>query len=200
MFKAASVTKKTSSSFGSKKGSGPSKMAKAAKSTTLKAKTLIDAMQTLNLIPSFSTSNFGGDVLPENILIKNILDGMVASLETLSLIVEGNDTTAFMEDPMLKEMKPYLMKLNMALGLVHGKGDFGSTLGIKVEEYDADTEGLEEHKHGKKLKRSKASVRSGTTTDSEPQDVVGLEDKMVVRACRDILLVIQNDQRQEIDC
>ena len=30
------------------------------------------------------------------------------------------------------------------------KGDFGSTLGIKHEEYDADTEGLDEHKHGKK--------------------------------------------------
>ena len=51
---------------------------------------------------------------------------MVASLETLSLIVEGNDTTAFMEDPLLKEMKPYLMKLNMALGLVHGKGQLNS--------------------------------------------------------------------------
>ena len=51
----------------------PSKMAIAAKKTTVKAKTLIDAMQTLSLIPSFSTSNFGGDVLPENILIKNIL-------------------------------------------------------------------------------------------------------------------------------
>ena len=56
----------------------PSKMAKAAKSTTLKAKTLIDAMQTLNLIPSFSTSNFGGDVLPENILIKNILGNFLS--------------------------------------------------------------------------------------------------------------------------
>ena len=79
------------------------------------------------------------------------LDGMVASLETLSLIVEGNELKeTFMEDPMLKEMKPYLMKLNIALGLVHGKGDFGSTLGIKVEEYDADTEGMDEHKHGKK--------------------------------------------------
>ena len=51
---------------------------------------------------------------------------MVASLETLSLIVEGNDTTAFMEDPMLKEMKPYLIKLNLALGLVHGKGQLNS--------------------------------------------------------------------------
>ncbi len=58
--------------------SAPSKMAKAAKSTTLKAKTLIDAMQTLNLIPSFSTSNFGGDVLPENILIKNILGNFLS--------------------------------------------------------------------------------------------------------------------------
>ena len=78
-------------------------------------------------------------------------DGMVASLETLSLIVEGNELKeTFMEDPMLKEMKPYLMKLNLALGLVHGKGDFGSTLGIKVEEYDADSEGMDEHKHGKK--------------------------------------------------
>ena len=62
---------------------GPSKMAKAAKSTTLKAKTLIDAMQTLNLIPSFSTSNFGGDVLPENILIKNILGNSFISKDKI---------------------------------------------------------------------------------------------------------------------
>ena len=60
----------------------PSKMAKAAKNTTLKAKTLIDAMQTLNLIPSFSTSNFGGDVLPENILIKNILGNFRITLNS----------------------------------------------------------------------------------------------------------------------
>ena len=59
-------------------------------------------------------------------------DGMVASLETLSLIVEGNDTTAFMEDPLLKEMKPYLMKLNMALGLVHGKGRFYSESACEI--------------------------------------------------------------------
>ena len=47
-----------------------------------------------------------------------------------------------------------------------------------------------------RLKRSKASVRSATTTESEPQEVAGLEDKMVIRACRDILLLIQNDQKQ----
>ena len=52
---------------------------------------------------------------------------MVASLETLSLIVEGNELKeTFMEDPMLKEMKPYLTKLNIALGLVHGKGQLNS--------------------------------------------------------------------------
>ena len=108
------------------------------------------------VIFNFSDQNFvrkadGSRILQEFRLQNSFLsDGMVASLETLSLIVEGKDKTAFMEDPMLNEMKPFLMKLNLALGLVHGKGDFGSTLGIKVEEYDADTEGLDEHKHGKK--------------------------------------------------
>ena len=60
-------------------------MYQAAKKTTLKAKTLIDAMQTLNLIPSFSTSNFGGDVLPENILIKNIL-GKYSEVSIISTV------------------------------------------------------------------------------------------------------------------
>ena len=153
----------------------------------LKAKTLIDAMQTLNLIPSFSTSNFGGDVLPENILIKNILgefsknlgiwnedskikysivyallqfqwflylnisflDSLVASLETLSLLVEIKDKKAFAEDPELIEMKPYLLKMAGALDIVqNAKSEFGPTLDPK--EYDADTEGMEDHKHGKK--------------------------------------------------
>ena len=60
---------------------GKTKMALAAKKSTLKAKTLIDAMQTLNLIPSFSASDFGGDLLPENILIKNIIEGKISNFK-----------------------------------------------------------------------------------------------------------------------
>merc|ERR1711893_493367 len=70
-----------------------------AKKSALRTKTLIDAMQTLNIIPSFSTSNFGGDILPENVLIKNILDGMVASLNNLASIVECLEDPEFVNLP-----------------------------------------------------------------------------------------------------
>ena len=76
---------------------------------------------------------------------------MVASLSTLAMIIEENDKTTFMADPMLKIMKPFLMKLNRALAILHGtKGDLGISQGLKVEDYDADTEGLDDTKHGKK--------------------------------------------------
>ena len=42
----------------------------------LKTKTVIDALQSLKLIPSFTTQ-FSGDVLPEAILLKNILEEML---------------------------------------------------------------------------------------------------------------------------
>ncbi len=62
-------------------------MKKAAKRAKLKTKTIVDALHSLNLIPSFSTSDFGGDVLPEAVLIRNILDEMLFSLTTLSQVL-----------------------------------------------------------------------------------------------------------------
>lgn len=66
----------------------------------LKTKTLVDAMQTLKLIPSFSTTNFGGDILPENVLVKNILEGMIDSISTLALIAQ--EIHHLTKPPMLK--------------------------------------------------------------------------------------------------
>ena len=89
---------------------------------------------------------------------------MVASLSTLGLITEETDKTTFMADPMLKTMKPFLMKLNRALVTLHGtKGDLGISQGLKVDDYDADTEGLDDAKHGKKyaFHCSKDSVNFG---------------------------------------
>lgn len=124
------------------------KMALAAKKTTLKAKTLIDAMQTLNLIPSFSTSNFGGDILPENVLIRNILDGMEASLSTLAMIIEEVNKLTFLDHPDLKPIKPLLVKLKQAIRAVQMTQDSQlkteSSLGISGEDYDADTEHVED--------------------------------------------------------
>lgn len=127
------------------------KMALVAKKTTLKAKTLIDAMQTLNLIPSFSTSNFGGDILPENVLIRNILEGMVASIDTLARIIEELDKVEFMENELLKHIKPLLVRLKQAIKVVEGidKDHSKSSIGLSVEDYDADTEGADA-KHAKK--------------------------------------------------
>ena len=46
--------------MGKKRQPTESSLQAASKKASLKTKTLIDAMQTLSLIPSFSTSNFGG--------------------------------------------------------------------------------------------------------------------------------------------
>ena len=76
---------------------------------------------------------------------------MVASLSTLAMIVEMINKPSFVDNPMLKTIKPFLVKLNRALAMVHGtKGDLGTSLVIKGEDYDADTEDREEGKHGKK--------------------------------------------------
>ena len=48
----------------------------------LRTKTVIDALQSLRLIPSFTTQ-FSGDVLPEAILLKNILEEMLCSIDIL---------------------------------------------------------------------------------------------------------------------
>ena len=61
-------------STGSKK---PPSVKLVGKKVAMKTKTIVDALQTLSLVPSFSTTDFGGDILPENILVKNILEGSI---------------------------------------------------------------------------------------------------------------------------
>ena len=45
----------------------------------IKTRTLVTTLQSLLVLPSISAS-MGGDVLPEAVLIKNILEEMLASL------------------------------------------------------------------------------------------------------------------------
>jgi hypothetical protein len=45
----------------------------------IKTRTLVTTLQSLLVLPSISAS-IGGDVLPEAVLIKNILEEMLASL------------------------------------------------------------------------------------------------------------------------
>ena len=118
----------------------------ASKKAAMKTKTLVDALATLSLIPSFSTSDFGGDILPENVLVKNILEGMESSLSTLILIVqelsEPEKATLFINEPYLKNMKTLLIKLSEALTNFEALNDEEpDALPIGAEDYDADVEG-----------------------------------------------------------
>ena len=186
-----------------------------AKKSALRTKTLIDAMQTLNIIPSFSTSNFGGDILPENVLIKNILDGMVASLNNLASIVECLEDPEFVNLPSLKTLKPFLVKLNETIQKLQASSSKKPifTCG-PPEDYDADTEGQEELK--RRRKKGRSSVGTSETEDSQEADagkfVIGASRYFVIlssaswrrkyylflsySSSRDLLLLIQNNQKE----
>merc|ERR1711860_421409 len=154
-------------------------------------------MQTLNIIPSFSTSNFGGDILPENVLIKNILDGMVASLNNLAGILECLEDPQFVNLPSLKSMKPFLVKLNEAIQKLKAQSSRKAIFSIEPpEDYDADTEGQEELKNRGNRLRKKGARSSVGTSETEESSQEADAGKFVIGASRDLLLLIQNNQKE----
>lgn len=156
-----------------------------AKKSALRTKTLIDAMQTLNIIPSFSTSNFGGDILPENVLIKNILDGMVASLNNLARILECLEDPQFVNLPSLKSMRPFLVKLNEAIQKLKAQSSRKAIFSIEPpEDYDADTEGQEELKNRGNRLRKKGARSSVGTSETEESSQEADAGKFVIGASR----------------
>ena len=161
-----------------------------AKKSALRTKTLIDAMQTLNIIPSFSTSNFGGDILPENVLIKNILDGMVASLNNLARILECLEDPQFVNLPSLKTMKPFLVKLNEAIQKLETQSSKKPlfTAG-PPEDYDADTEDIELKNRGKS--RKKGATRSSRSSETEESSQEADAGKFVIGASRYFVIFCQ---------
>ena len=59
---------------------------KESRSKSLKRRSQVsDALQTLHVIPSFAET-FSGDVLPEAVLLKNILEEMMTSLNYISTL------------------------------------------------------------------------------------------------------------------
>ena len=163
-----------------------------AKKSALRTKTLIDAMQTLNIIPSFSTSNFGGDILPENVLIKNILDGMVASLNNLARILECLEDPQFVNLPSLKSMKPFLVKLNEAIQKLKAQSSRKAIFSIEPpEDYDADTEGQEELKNRGNRLRKKGARSSVGTSETEESSQEADAGKFVIGASRYFVIFCQ---------
>ena len=84
-----------------------SRDAEAAKKSRrrMKTKTLVKTLTSFRMIPSGEgQEDFGGDLLPEAIVIKNILEGMHSSLETLMrlksllLATTGEDAQASLEE------------------------------------------------------------------------------------------------------
>ena len=119
----------------------------------LKTKTVIDVLQSLRLIPSF-TAQFSGDVLPEAVLLKNIMEEMMSSISTLSglnsLFNQKTDIGNILQENGVSE------KLNQAIRKLHAsivnhQATRGESLGvegvdtqspaeIKDHDYDADNE------------------------------------------------------------
>jgi hypothetical protein len=62
-------------------------MSETPKRNRLKTRTLVTTLQSLMVLPSISAA-IGGDVLPEAILIQNILEEMLASLVEIKLKVK----------------------------------------------------------------------------------------------------------------
>ena len=180
--KKSSTAKATASSFGlPKKEKNKSSIKIVAKKSALRTKTLIDAMQTLNIIPSFSTSNFGGDILPENVLIKNILDGMVASVNNLVQIMECLENPDFVNIASLRNLRPFLVKLREATGTLKASIKKPMFTTGPPEDYDADTEGQDqETKNRGKLRKRGRSSGTSETEDSQEQDA----EKFVIGASR----------------
>ncbi len=126
----------------------------------MKTKTLVKTLTSFHIIPSGENQeDFGGDLLPEAIVIKNILEGMHSSLETLmrlrTLLLDGEgDFAQLVEavelDPRLKER--LLTLRDQLLRYVRSEDYFGQkpsaaavtfTLGGGEESdarYDGDTE------------------------------------------------------------
>ena len=78
---------------------------------------------------------------------------MESSLSILALIVQEvkqpEKCSFFVSDPLLKDLKPLLMKLTQALTSFEAREGYGiaEVIPIKTEDYDADVEGTEEHKY-----------------------------------------------------
>ena len=75
-----------------------------------------DVLQTLHVVPSFSEA-FSGDILPEAVLLKNILEEMMTNLNYLStltyiltapLLKSGNGSKLVKEETNHVEIKVYI--------------------------------------------------------------------------------------------
>ena len=91
----------------------------------MKTKTVVNTLQSLRLLPSVST-NFGGDLPPESILVKNILEEMMSSMTTLTSLVnqlenpKQSEAAAFISS-CPESMQPFLKILKEVLAVFRSK-------------------------------------------------------------------------------
>ena len=183
----------------------------------LKTKTVIDVLQSLRLIPSF-TAQFSGDVLPEAVLLKNILEEMMSNITTLSglhsMFNQKKDLpVAFSDKEGNERLIQAIRKFHSSiLELQTGKNDEAvveddseTRPEVKDYDYDADTEADNKSSSRRAIRKR---VSSSTKNDSEPTrgrivtrgstrslKTDGFNDREdpLIRDARTLLLLIQTD-------
>ena len=177
--------------------------------TKLKTKTVIDALQSLRLIPSF-TAQFSGDVLPEAILLKNILEEMLSSISILSRLEaqmanSGGEKIATVNPKLNSGLDRFAQALEDCKNSSHSSPAEPKNREGKATEqdYDADTEADARQTQSKKSRKRVLSKRStgelittertsrkdaGSTSSQGPS-----KEELFIRSARSLLLLVQND-------
>ncbi len=189
----------------------------------MKTKTLVETLTFFRVIPADAEdpSDLGSDLIPEAILVKNILEEMVSSLKTIVLIKdfcldenEGINEQSCLEDTEIGEkvstlrvllkkwqLQQYEKQQNETRALRHQKSVVRFEQDIS---YDADSEFngtasiiRSESSKKKNLIKKKAKSSSKSSLGRHNDNASSLGDE-IANACRNVLLVAQNQRRAAV--
>lgn len=168
---------------------------------TMKTKTLVDTLTTLKVIPSHQ-SDFGGEVLPESIVVKNILDEMNGGLDIVfklrkKLDNDGDNLVLPDTDHMNPRVSELIVRLREAISEVLSR-----TGHLSPENYDADSE-IKDRSPVKRrfsTRRKESRLRSSfgniqtLLRARKLSTVFRAEDSPVVLVAREILALAHKDR------
>lgn len=146
----------------------------------IKTKTIVKTLRSMGLIPSFN-GDLNNDVLPEAILIRNIIDDSLANMILLRDLFQIDvDCIPALDSSLRNKIKDLQECSEQVL-----KEDLVNQL----DQYDADTDDSYETRSLRRRRRTKSLTKWRTTQQKETAS-----ESFVTKA-KDILLHCQNDRR-----